>query len=284
MATTGRPQALSRREFITSAIAAALACAVPGAHAQNVARTDPRGLVAGMVDVQGHDGEIQAYRAMPIGASRAPIVLVLHDIHGLDEQIKDVCRRFARAGYLAVAPDLYFREGNVAELKDADAIVSKVVSRVADVQVMGDVDGAARWAAKNKGDAEKLATIGFGWGGRITWLYSAFNQRLRAAVAWHGALAGAKGSMTPKQPIDVAKNVNAAVLGLYGGADGAIPPDSIDAMKAALAAAGKQQSQFVVYPDVPAAFYADTRASYHKAAFDDGWQRTIAWLKDHGIA
>jgi carboxymethylenebutenolidase len=273
---------MTRREFVTTALAAGFALAVRPVFAETIT-TDAGGLIAGEVKVPVGDGEMPAYRAMPERRGPFPVVLVVQEIFGVHEHIKDLCRRLAKAGYLAVAPELYARQGDVSKLPDSKEIFSKVVSRVPDAQVMGDLDAAADWAGKAGGDLKRLGITGFCWGGRIVWLYAAHSLQLKAGVAWYGRLAGEKNDLQPQHPIDVAAKLNAPVLGLYGGADPAIPVETIERMRQALKAAGSP-SQIVVYPDTPHGFNADYRPSYRQAAAQDGWKRMLAWFKKYGVA
>jgi len=209
-------------------------------------------------------------------------VLVVQEIFGVHEHIKDLCRRFAKAGYLAVAPELYARQGDVSKTTNIDEIRAVVV-KVPDEQVMSDLDAAADWAAKNGGDPGKLAVTGFCWGGRIVWLYAAHNPKLKAGVAWYGPLEGSTNELKPKNPIDLAPALKAPVLGLYGGADAGIPNEGVDRMRAALKAAGKP-SEIHTYPDTPHGFNADYRPSYRKEQAEDGWKRLMAWFRQNGVA
>ena len=272
----------TRREFVMTTLATGFAAAVQPVAASTQITTDAKGLSAGEVKIAVKDGEMPAYRAMPEGGKNLPTVLVVQEIFGVHEHIKDVCRRLAKAGYLAVAPELYARQGDVSKLTDIDQI-RPIVAKVPDAQVMADLDAAAAWAAKNGGDAAKLAVTGFCWGGRITWMYAAHNQKVKAGVAWYGRVVGQPNEMTPANPIDVVKSINAPVLGLYGGADAGIPNDTVEKMREALKAAGKK-SEIHLYPDMPHGFHADYRPSYRKAAADDGWQRALAWFKAQGLA
>jgi len=210
------------------------------------------------------------------------VILVVQEIFGVHEHIKDVTRRFAKAGYMAIAPEMYHRQGDVSQMKDNKEIFAKVVSKVPDAQVMGDLDSAVAWAGKNSGNVEKLGITGFCWGGRITWLYTAHNPNVDAGVAWYGRLVGDKSAMTPVHPIDVVDRINAPVLGLYGGADAGIPNDTVDQMNAALKKAGKK-SMIHLYPDTPHAFHADYRPSYRKEMADDGWKRALEWFRKNGV-
>jgi carboxymethylenebutenolidase len=235
------------------------------------------------VKIPTKDGSIPAYRSMPATGKSFPVILVVQEIFGVHEHIKDVTRRFAKAGYMAIAPELYHRQGDVTKLKDNKEIFAKVVSKVPDAQVMSDLDSAVAWAAKNGGNAEKLGITGFCWGGRITWLYTAHNPKVDAGVAWYGRLVGDKSEMTPSHPIDLVDKINAPVLGLYGGADAGIPNDTVERMNEALKKAGKK-STIHLYPDTPHAFHADYRPSYRKEQADDGWKRALEWFRKHGVA
>ncbi|MGE3452051.1 MAG: dienelactone hydrolase family protein [Burkholderiales bacterium] len=272
----------TRREFVVTTLATGFAAAVLPVAASTVISTDAMGLAAGEVKIPVKDGEIPAYRAMPEGGRNLPTVLVVQEIFGVHEHIKDVCRRFAKLGYLAIAPELYARQGDVSKLDDIDKI-RPIVAKVPDAQVMADLDAAAAWAASHGGHPDKLAVTGFCWGGRVVWLYSAHNPKLKAGVAWYGRVVGQASELSPKHPIDLVKDLHAPVLGLYGGADGGIPNDTVDRMRAALKAAGKP-SEIHTYPGMPHGFHADYRPSYRKEAADDGWKRLLDWFKRHGVA
>ena len=272
----------TRREFVMTTLATGFAAAVQPVAAQTQISTDTKGLAAGEIKFPVKDGDMVAYRAMPEGGKNLPTVLVVQEIFGVHEHIKDVCRRLAKAGFLAIAPELYARQGDVSKTTNMDDIRA-VVGKVPDAQVMGDLDAASAWAAKNGGDPAKLAVTGFCWGVRITWLYAAHNPKVKAGVAWYGRVEGQASELTPRHPIDVVKDINAPVLGLYGGADAGIPNDTVDRMREALKAAGKK-SQIHTYPDMPHAFHADYRPSYRKAAAEDGWKRLLAWFRQHGLA
>jgi len=228
---------------------------------------------------------VPAYRAAPAGRTGLPVVLVIQEIFGVHEYIADTARRFARAGYLAIAPELYARQGDPAGYGEIAKLQAEIVSKVPDAQVMADLDGALKWASANGGDATKAAITGFCWGGRITWLYAA-HAPVKAGVAWYGRLAGNSTEATPKHPVDLAAQLKAPVLGLYGAADTGIPLDTVDKMKTALAAGSPaaRASQFVVYPDAPHAFHADYRPSFRQGPAEDGWKRALAWFKAHGVA
>jgi carboxymethylenebutenolidase len=272
----------TRREFVMTTLATGFAAAVQPVAAQNTITTDTQGLEAGEVKVTVKDGSMPAYRAQPAGKKNLPTVIVVQEIFGVHEHIKDVCRRFAKAGYLAIAPELYARQGDVSKLSNIEEI-RPIVAKVPDEQVMSDIDAAVEWAGKNGGDTSKLGITGFCWGGRITWLYAAHNQKLKAGVAWYGRVEGAPTALQPKNPIDLVASINAPVLGLYGGADAGIPNDGVDRMRAALKAAGKK-SDIHTYPDTPHAFHADYRPSFRKEQAQDGWKRALDWFKANGVA
>jgi len=274
----------TRREFVLTTLAVGFALAVRPVSAQTMITTDVSGLEAGEVKVPTTDGQMPAYRAMPASGGPFPVVLVVQEIFGVHEHIKDVCRRFAKLGYLAVAPELYARQGDVSKMTDIQEIVSSVVAKVPDAQVMTDLDATVAWAEQSgKGDVKRLAMTGFCWGGRIVWLYAAHSERLKAGVAWYGRLVGQTNDLTPKYPLDLASDLKAPVLGLYGGADQGIPNDTVEKMQAALKAANKP-SEIVLYPDTPHGFYADYRPSYRKEQAQDGWKRLQEWFKKNGAA
>ena len=264
-----------------TALAGGFAAAVLPVSAQTIT-TDSKGLTAGEVKIKVADGEIPAYRAMPAGGKNLPTVLVVQEIFGVHEHIRDVCRRFAKEGYLAIAPELYARQGDVSKLKEFNDIIA-VVNKVPDVQVMSDLDAAAAWAANNGGNADKMAVTGFCWGGRITWMYAAHNPKLKAGVAWYGGLVRPASELSPKHPIDIAATLKVPVLGLYGGADTGISLDTVEKMRAALKSAGSP-SEIVVYADTPHGFHADYRPSYRPGEANDGWKRLMIWFRKYGVA
>ncbi len=273
----------TRRDFVVTSLAAGFALAVQPVSAETIT-TDTKGLEAGEVKIPVKDGEIPGYRAMPAAGGPFPVVLVVQEIFGVHEHIKDICRRLAKLGYFAIAPELYARQGDVSKLTDFREIFSKVVSKVPDAQVMSDLDAAVEFAKKSgKGNTAKLAITGFCWGGRIVWLYAAHNKDLKAAVAWYGRLTGDKDELHPKHPLDVVDSLHAPVLGLYGAADQGIPVESVEKMRNALKEA-KKPGEIVLYPDTPHAFYADYRPSYRKEQAEDGWKKLQEWLKKHGVS
>jgi carboxymethylenebutenolidase len=279
------PAPTTRRRFVVGSLSAGFAAAVSPVQSQTMVVTDSEGLVAGEVKVPASGGDMPAYRAAPAGKPSAPVILVVQEIFGVHEHIKDICRRFAKIGLFAVAPELYARQGDPSRYTDIAALMNDIVSKVADDQVMGDLDASVAWARRNGADTTRLGITGFCWGGRIVWLYAAHAPKLRAAVAWYGRLVGDPTPMQPRQPIDLAASIHAPVLGLYGGADPGIPVATIDQMKAALKSNHERgaKSQFVVYPDAPHAFNADYRPSYRKEAALDGWKRCTAWLRRYGV-
>ena len=272
----------NRRSFVVTVLGSGFALAVQPVSAQTIT-TDVQGLTAGEVKIPVKDGEIPAYRAMPAGGGPFPVALVVQEIFGVHEHIKDLCRRLAKSGYFAVAPELYARQGDVSRLKDIQEILSTVVAKVPDAQVMSDLDATAAWAGTGEGDVDRLAVTGFCWGGRITWLYAAHNPKVKAGVAWYGRLVGQTTELAPANPIDLASMLTVPVLGLYGSADQGIPLDTVEKMRAALAT-GKSGSEIVVYREAPHGFNADYRPSYRKDAATDGWTRMLAWFKRNGAA
>jgi carboxymethylenebutenolidase len=273
---------LSRREFVVVSLAAGFALSVLPVSAQTIT-TDSNGLVAGEVKIPVPGGEIPAYRAMPASGGPFPTILVVHEIFGVHEHIKDICRRLAKVGYFAVAPYLYAREGDVTGMKDMKEVLP-IVRKVPEPQVATDLDATVAWAkSTGKADTSRLGITGFCWGGRQVWLYAAHNADVKAAVAWYGPLQFPKSDNTPVNPADEVAQMKAPVLGLYGGADASITAAQIDAMRAAIKAADKS-SEIIVYPDTPHAFNADYRPSYRPKAAKDAWERMLAWFKKNGVA
>ena len=271
-----------RRQFLVTKLATGFAVAVQPVSSQTIT-TSTEGLEAGEVKIPVSDGEIPAYRAMPVKASRLPVALVVQEIFGVHEHIKDICRRFAKQGYFAIAPEMYARQGDVSGLSNIQDIIGKVVSKVPDKQVMSDLDAAVEYASKSgRADASKLGITGFCWGGRVVWLYAAHSPKLKAGVAWYGRLVGQPSEMTPKHPVDVAADLKAPVFGLYGEKDGGIPLDTVEKMRTALKEAGKNDSEIIVYPGAQHGFHADYRPSYDKQSAEDGWKRLLAFFKKHG--
>jgi carboxymethylenebutenolidase len=278
----GSTPSLTRRDILVTSLAAGFALAVQPVSAATIT-TDAEGLTAGEVRIPVKDGEIPGYRAMPAKGENFPVVLVVQEIFGVHEHIRDLCRRFAKQGYLAVAPEMYARQGDVSKISDWKQIISEVVAKVPDEQVMADLDATVAWAGKSsKGDTKRVAVTGFCWGGRIVWLYAAHSKELKAGVAWYGRLDGDRTPLQPKYPVDVAAELKAPVLGLYGGKDQGIPLTDVDKMRAALEKAGKP-SKIVVFPEAPHGFLADYRPSYSAKEAADGWAQCLDWFREHGV-
>lgn len=274
----------SRRAFVMTSLASGFALAVQPVSAETIT-TDAQGLKAAEVKIPAKDIQIPAYYAAPAEGGPFPTVLVIQEIFGVHEHIKDICRRLAKAGHFAVAPALYAREGDVSGMTDIQEILNKVVAKVPDAQVASDLDAALAWAREQKtANATKLGVTGFCWGGRQTWLYAIHNPSVKAAVAWYGPLAGTPDpELRPKRVLDLVDQINVPVLGLYGGADQGIPLADIEKMRDELKKAHKP-CEIVIYPDTPHGFNADYRPSYRPEQAKDGWQRMLAWFKDHGAA
>jgi carboxymethylenebutenolidase len=273
----------SRRHFVVTSLAAGFALATRPIPAQTAITTDTEGLDAGDVSIPVKDGSIPGYRAMPQRQGPFATVLVIQEVFGVHEHIKDICRRLAKAGYFAVAPALYARQGDTAQMASIDDIL-KVVAQVPDAEVAADLDATVAWAqATGKADITRLGVTGFCWGGRQVWLYAAHNPRLKAGIAWYGPLGHSDSPLTPVGPLDLASQLTVPVLGLYGGDDPNIPVDQIEDMKAKLAAAHKP-CEIVIYPDTPHGFNADYRPSYRPEAAKDGWNRLLAWFRKNGVA
>jgi len=283
---------LSRRGALKAtatgaALGTTFALSVQPVQAQTMITTPTDGLTAGTVKVKTKDGkDMDAYRAMPASGQGFGTIVVVQEIFGVHAHIADLCRRFAKAGYYAIAPELYFRQGDPKSLTDVQALLREIVAKVPDEQVMGDLDATVAFAkGEGKADTAKLGITGFCWGGRIVWLYAAYNAGLKAGVAWYGRVVGDSTPLTPKHPVDIAKDLKAPVLGLYGGADTGIPNDTVDRMRAALKAGSPaaQKSQIDTYPDTPHAFNADYRPSYRKEQAEDAWKKALAWFKANGV-
>ena len=274
----------TRRFALKAAIGVGYAASAMPIIAQTAIKTPVAGLVAGEVTIDVNGFKMPAYRSAPAGKSDLPVVLVISEIFGVHEYIADVTHRLAQAGYMAIAPELFVRQGDPSEYGELAKLQSEIIAKVPDAQVMADLDATVAWASRNGGNAQKLAITGFCWGGRITWLYAAHQPQLKAGVAWYGRLVGNTTAQTPAHPLALASQLKAPVLGLYGAADTGIPLDTVEKMKAALAqgSGAAKSSEFVVYPEAPHAFHADYRPTYRKAAADDGWQRMLNWFKKQG--
>lgn len=282
---TSSERGASRRTALKAALGVGYAAAAGPAMTQTAIRTPADGLTVGEITYEVNGFKVPAYRAAPAGKTGLPVVLVISEIFGVHEYIADVARRFAKAGYFAIAPELFVRQGDAASFGEIAKLIAEVVAKVPDAQVMGDLDASVAWARGQGADASKVAVTGFCWGGRITWLYAAHSPAVKAGVAWYGRLVGQASALNPSHPVDLAGKLHAPVLGLYGGADSGIPLDTVEQMKKSLAAGGAtaKRSEFVVYPDASHAFHADYRPSYRKEAADDGWKRCLAWMRANGV-
>jgi carboxymethylenebutenolidase len=275
----------SRRQMIVTTLGTGFALAVRPVAAATIT-TPSDGLDAGEVKIPTSSGDVVAYRAMPKKPGKHPVILVVHEIFGVHEHIKDVCRRLANQGYFAIAPELFARQGDVSKLTEMSEIRA-IVAKVPDAQIMSDLDATVAFAKTSAGaDVGRLGITGFCWGGRVVWLYAAHSPAVRAGVAWYGRVVGDRTALQPKHPIDLAATLKAPVLGLYGAEDQSIPVASVEEMRKALAAGDKaaRASEIKVYPHVGHAFFADYRPSYNKEAAEDGWTRLLAWMKAHGVA
>jgi carboxymethylenebutenolidase len=273
---------LTRRQFFgAAALTAGFAVAVRPITATTIT-TDATGLIANSLSIPVRGGTIPGYYAMPSVGQNFPVCMVVHEIFGVHEYIKDICRRLAKLGHLAIAPDLFTRQGDVSKLGSIDAI-RPVVNQVPDAQVFSDLDATLYWAVKSsKGNAERVAITGFCWGGRMVWLYANHNPKIKAGVAWYGRLTGEANALRTKQPVDIAEQLKVPILGLYGGQDDGIPLDTVEQMRTRLQR-GSSPSEIVVYPNAPHAFFADYRPSYRADDAKDAWQRFQAWLKKYGV-
>ena len=278
-------QSFDRRSFIVTSLGAGFALATQPVMAQTAIKTDETGIVAGEVKVPVKDGEMVAYRAVPGGMQKPPVVLVVSEIFGAHEYIRDVCRRLAKLGYCAIAPDLFARQGDPRQISSVAEILEKITGKTPDAQVISDLDACVAWAASNGADTRRLAVTGFCWGGRITWLYSAHNPAVKAGVAWYGRLVGASNALTPKHPTELAGELKAPVLGLYGGLDTGIPLETVEAMEKALqqGSPAAKASEIHLYDNAPHAFHADYSPSYRKEEAEDGWKKMLAWFRKNGV-
>jgi carboxymethylenebutenolidase len=272
----------TRRDFIKTTLGIGFAAAVLPTLSNAAIVTDAEGLEAGTVTVMVGDHPMLVYRAQPKGKKNLPIVLVVSEIFGVHQHIADIARRFAKLGYLALAPDLFGRQGDPTKATSIPDLLKNLIAKVLDEQVMNDLDACEAWAYRNGGDTSRIGITGFCWGGRITWLYAAHNPKVKAGVAWYGRLVGDKNTLQTSYPVDVAASLKAPVLGLYGGKDDGIPLTSVDAMRAELGK-GSSNSEIRVYPDAGHAFYADYRPSYVESAAHDGWKRCTDWFRKHGV-
>ena len=280
---TAETFALPRRTFVTTLVAGFTLAAGPVSADAIV--TDTTGLDAGEVTIPVADGHIPAYRARPANARHAAVVLVVQEIFGVHEHIKDLCRRLAHAGYYAVAPSLYARQGDPGKYDMAHImdLFKDVVSKVPDAEVMSDLDSTVAFATSEGADTAKLAITGFCWGGRVVWLYAGHNHALKAGAAWYGPLAGEDSDLRPHTAIELAGGVKAPVLGLYAGLDQNITAQNIEDMRKALAASGNTTSRIDVFADAQHGFNADYRPSYNEKDAKEAWARMLAWFQANGV-
>ena len=285
--STSASHAPTRRLALQTALGIGYAAAAVPLMAQTAIQTSAEGLTTGRIEIDVNGFKVPAYRSAPAGKTNLPVVLVISEIFGVHEYIADVTRRLAKEGYLAIAPELFVRQGDPSAFSELAKLMTELIAKVPDAQVMNDLDATVAWASNHGGDTNRLAITGFCWGGRITWLYAEHNPKVKAGVAWYGRMEGQTNANNPKHPIDLVASLTAPVLGLYGAADTGIPVTSINHMKEALAQAADKgnkaakASEFVVYPDAPHAFHADYRPSYRAAPATDGWRRAIAWMKQY---
>jgi carboxymethylenebutenolidase len=272
---------LARRGFVMTSLISGFTLATQRAEAQAI-QTDTAGIDAGETQIPVKDGNLPAYYARPATSTGFPVVLVNEEIFGVHEYIKDTCRRLAKLGYMAVAPELYARIADLSKMTDIPQIVSGVISKKPDDEMFSDLDATLDWAAKNKGSATAIAETGFCRGGRNTWLYATHNANLKAAVAWYGPIKGATSEIQPKVVLDVADKLKCPLLGLYGEKDTGIAVPDVKEAEAKARAAGKTV-EIVVYPDAPHGFHADYRPSYRQADAEDGWKRMLDWFKRYGV-
>ncbi len=278
-------QSFDRRSFLATSLGAGFALATQPVMAQTAITTDQVGLLAGEVRVPVKGGELAVYRAAPGGLQKPPVVLVVSEIFGAHEYIRDTCRRLAKLGYFAIAADLFARQGDPRQIASIPEILEKITGKTSDAQVLSDLDACVAWAAKQGADTSRLAVTGFCWGGRITWLYAAHNPAVKAGVAWYGKLVGPANAITPKHPTELVVQLKAPVLGLYGGLDTGIPLETVEIMEKALqqGSPAARASEIHVYDNAPHAFHADYRPSYRKEEAEDGWRRMLAWFRKNGV-
>jgi carboxymethylenebutenolidase len=272
---------LERRGLVMTGLISGLTLATARVEAQALT-TDSVGLETGEVRIPTSDGELPAYFARPAGHGTVPVVLVNEEIFGVHEYIKDVCRRLAKAGCLAVATEYYARIADLSKMTDAGQIVRDVIAKAPDAQYMADLDATVAWAGRNNGDPARVGVMGFCRGGRQTWLYAAHSPNLKAAVAFYGPLGGTPSPIQPQTALDLAGDIKCPLLGLYGGQDAGIPADLVRQAEAKAKAAGKTV-EIVIYPDAPHGFHADYRPSYRQADAEDAWKRTLAWFRRFGV-
>lgn len=278
----GANSGVSRREFLVTSLATGFALASGAVQAKAIV-TDSNGLTAGEISIPVADGQIPAYRAAPAKGKNLPVLLVIQEIFGVHEHIKDMCRRFAKMGYYAIAPEMFARQGDVSKMTEVGQILSEVVSKVPDAQVMSDLDSTVAFAkASGQADTTKLGAIGYCWGGRTVWLYAAHNPALKAGVAYYGLLSGMTSPIKPADPLDLAAQIKVPVLGLYAGIDSYIPLDQVEKMRGAVNKTGSG-SEIIVFPGVNHGLNADYRPTYDQVAAEYATTLAMDWLKDRGV-
>ena len=273
---------MARRGFVMTSLISGLTLATERVQAQAI-QTDATGSETGETKIPVPGGELPAYYARPAKGTHFPVILVNEEIFGVHDYIKDVCRRLAKAGYMAVATEYYARIGDLSKMTDVKQIISDVISKEPDAQYMADADATVAWAAAHKGDVQRLGVTGFCRGGRMTWLYAAHSTQVKAAVAWYGPVGGTPTPIQPATATDYADSLHCPLLGLYGEQDTSIPVAAVRAAQAKAKAAHKTV-EIVIYPDAGHGFHADYRPSYNKADAADGWKRMLAWFKQYGVA
>ena len=271
---------MKRRDFVLKTVLATGFALAVLPIAYSAITTDTEGIEAGDVQIPVGNSKIPGYRAMPKGKGPFPVLIICHEVFGVHEYIRDLCRRFAKLGFFAIAPDLYYRQGDVTKIKEIPDIISKVVSKVTTKQVNGDLDATVKYVKSTKyADLSKLSVTGFCWGGRAAWLYAAHNPKIKSAIAWYGPLVGTSPNQ-PEAPVDIATSLKVPVLGLYGGKDTHITQEHVTQMENALEK-GKSGSKIIVFPDAEHGFFADYRPSYNKMASEEGLRQMLDWIKSH---
>jgi carboxymethylenebutenolidase len=276
-----RDYPLARRGMLMTGLISGFTLATQRVDAQAI-HTDTTGIEAGEIQIPTKDGKLPAYYAKPAKRGPFPVILVNEEIFGVHEYIKDVCRRWAKLGYLAVATEYYARIGDLSKMTDISQIIADVISKAPDAQYMSDLDSTAAWALENGGSSTRVGVMGFCRGGRQTWLYAAHSPHLKAAVAFYGPLLGTPTPIQPQTALDVAGEIKCPLLGLYGGQDSSIPVDAVRQAEAKAKAAHKTV-EIVIYPDAPHGFHADYRPSYRQADAEDAWKRASRWFRRFGV-
>jgi carboxymethylenebutenolidase len=281
MTSTDQPHRLGRRVFVMTSLMTGFTLAAARGEAQAI-HTDSVGLTVGEVQIPVSDGNLPAYAARPTAAASPPVVIVIEEIFGVHEYIKDVCRRLAKLGYLAVAPELYARLADLSAMTDPVQIMNDVILKAPDATLLSDLSATVDWAVAHHGDPARVATLGFCRGGRDVWLFAETEPRLKAAVAFYGPVASPTSAIQPQTPLDLAGQLKCPLLGLYGGQDPSIAAADVYAAQAKARAAGKTV-EIVYYPDAGHGFHADYRDSYNRADAIAAWARATAWLREYDV-